>query len=140
MKIKTIKQFIKESHINAQLIRAVIRQSGGWDDFKYKAPNVAKHGAAGGFTGWIYYTEVEAFWRKNKVLILELATSRADDFGEDLLNMVSSFNGIKGDYTTSEIGAALFGRHNDDYMTIYNVMAWYALEEVARNYCDLLEA
>lgn len=136
MKIKTIKQFTEQSHINAQLIRSVIRQSGGFDSFKEDAQD----GKVRGFSGWIYYTETVGFWRKNKALIIELATDQAADFGEELLAMVSSFNAIKSDYNSTEIGAALFGRYNDDFTYIYNVMAWYALEEVARNYCDLLEA
>jgi hypothetical protein len=140
MKIKTIKQFTEQSHINAQLIRSVIRQSGGFDSFKEDAQDITNHGVAGGFSGWIYYTETVGFWRKNKALIIELATDQAADFGEELLAMVSSFNAIKSDYNSTEIGAALFGRYNDDFTCIYNVMAWYALEEVARNYCDLLEA
>ena len=138
MKIKTIKSFIEQSHINPALIRAVIRQSGGFDSFKEDAQDITTHGASGGFSGWIYYNETVGFWRKNKALILELATAQAADFGEELLSMVSSFNGIKkSDYSATELGAALFGRYNDDFTCIYNVMAWYALEEVARNYCDL---
>ena len=139
--MKTIKQFCNQSYINPALIRAVIRQSGGFDSFKERAHDIANYGASGGFNGWIYYTETVGFWRKNKTLILELATSQASEYGDtDLIGMVSSFNSIKkSDYTTCELGAALFGRYNDEYTTVYNVMAWYALEEVARNYCDLLE-
>ena len=32
-------KFIKESHINERLIRAVVRQIGGWEEFKERAPH-----------------------------------------------------------------------------------------------------
>lgn len=60
----------------------------------------------------------------------------ARELGEDLIGMVQNFNAIKGDYTQSEIAKALYGKYNDEYTNVYNVMAWFALEEVARNYCD----
>ena len=47
--MKTLKEFTEKSHINESLVRAVVRQSGGWEDFKEKALDVANHGAYAGF-------------------------------------------------------------------------------------------
>ena len=41
---KTLKNFIEYSSINAELIRAVIRQSGGWETFQEIAPDIANYG------------------------------------------------------------------------------------------------
>lgn len=46
---KTIKQFCEYSSIDVGLIRAVIRQSGGWQSFQESAPDISNHGIAGGF-------------------------------------------------------------------------------------------
>jgi hypothetical protein len=59
----------------------------------------------------------------------------ADGIGENVLQMVCNFNGLK-DYDTEEIAKALFGNYNSDYDQIYNVFAWFALEEVANRYAD----
>lgn len=42
----TLKAFIEASHINATLIRAVVRQAGGWESFVEDAENICNHGAA----------------------------------------------------------------------------------------------
>ena len=59
----------------------------------------------------------------------------ADSLGENLLGLVCGFNGLK-DYEQDEIGRALYGNYNEDLTQIYNVFAWYALEEVAHRYSD----
>ena len=50
---KTLKNFIEYSSIGAEAIRAVTRQFGGWQFFSTSAPDIAKYGIAGGFSGWI---------------------------------------------------------------------------------------
>ncbi len=143
-KIKTLKQFISEAqHIEPKLIRAVVNQLGGWDCFKECAQDITNHGMQYGIGGFVWYSETVAFWRKNRKEILTLAELQASDFDEDVIEMVRSFNGLsdKGvpDYTASEIGKAWYGRYDNNLDSVYNALAWYAAEEIARAYCDLLE-
>lgn len=135
--MKTIKQFIKASHINAQLIRAVIRQIGGFDNFKQYARDVANHGADAGFSGFIYYTDTNAFFKRNKSAILECAKNLASDIGEDVFTMIAGFNCLKTDPVT--VSEAIHNPRTNDPENVRNALAWFALEEVARSYSDLLD-
>ena len=133
--------FIANSHISASLIRAVSRQMGSWEYFTQSAQDIQNHGASGGFGGFIYYRETVAFYRRNRKAILQLAETLADDLGEDLLSMVASFNCLKSaELTQNEVAQALYLSKGDMVDQIQNAMAWFALEEVARSYCDCLES
>lgn len=123
--------------MNNALKTAVIRQIGGKENAEIYFPDVCNHGAEGGFIGFTYYTDTIKFWKKHKRLILKHAEELANDLGEDMLSMIQNFNAIKGEYTQTEIGRAVFGETVlNKYTSVYNVMAWFALEEVARDYCD----
>jgi len=135
--------FIKSSNIPAELIRAVVRQSRGWKAFQEIAADVTNHGADAGFSRWIYYTETNAFTKRNKKAILAYAAEQAKEFGQGLLEMIAGFNVFKRDPVSfDEVAAAVYRGKGYTYMAeqILNVLAWYALEEVARAYCDLLDA
>ena len=138
-----MKTLIANSSIPATLIRAVVKSMDGWDYFKQSAQDVVDHGASCGFGNFIYYTDTIAFTAKNRKAIAELAAQQAADFGESSeIEMILGFKCLQhDDLTSSDIARALYGRLTDDgkKTTIYNVLAWYALEEVARAYCDLLE-
>lgn len=131
-------QFIANAYhaLPASLIKAVIRQSGGWSAFKEKAHDVTNHGAAGGFGGWIYYTETCAFYAKHQADIRTLATGMASEFGEGVAAMVENFNCLRGSVTADEVGETLYGTKRQHDTTVANALAWFALEEVARAYTD----
>ena len=138
-----MKTLIAKSEINADLIRAVVKNMNGWDSFKESAQDIVDHGAACGFGNFIYYTDTVAFTAKNRKAIAELAAQQAADFGDSSeIEMILGFNQLKhDDLTSSDVARALYGRLTDDdkKTMIYNALAWYALEEVARAYCDLVE-
>lgn len=92
--------------------------------------SISRHSIADGYTGFIYYSETVAFWRKNRAKISALMNYEADCLGENVLGMVSRFNSLK-DYTADEIGRALYGNYNGDFTQIYNYFAWFAAGEVA---------
>ena len=145
MKNLNMKTLIANSSIPATLIRAVVKNMNGWDSFKESAQDVVDHGASCGFGNFIYYTDTITFTAKNRKAIAELAAQQAADFGDSSeIEMILGFNVIKkdnDDLTSSDIARALYGRlaDEDKKTTIYNVLAWYALEEVAQAYCDLVE-
>lgn len=136
---RTIKAFCNFSNINPNLIRAVIRQSGGWPDFQEKATDISNHGIAGGFGGWIYYTETCQFYAKNQNLIVELAEFQADECGyQSAQDMVKGFRSL--DATLSEIGYTLYGTKRQHDTQVANALAWFAAEEVARSFVDWSES
>ena len=139
--MKTLKSFIEKSHIEPELIRAVVRQCGGWSHFKTNAENINRCGASGGFHGFIYYSETSSFYRRNRPAIVKSLSSLALDLGESMLSMVQGFNVIKDNFTQDEIGRVLYGTKSQakDLYQIENVLSWYALEEVSRSYTDQLE-
>lgn len=140
--------FIKQSSIPAPLIRAVIKQLGGFERFQEQGPDITIHGISGGFSGFIYYyPDTVPFTRKHKKHILQMAEDQAADFGEsDAFTMIASFNCLKGlDLTPSKIAALIYGREPSDddgiadYTSLFNALAWYSGEEVARAWCDYLD-
>nr|WP_314662065.1 hypothetical protein [uncultured Prevotella sp.] len=136
----TLKNFIEFTNTDGKLIKAVKRQYGyGWDDFQDYLKNVSNspYGAAGGFSGFIYYSETSDFWRRNRKIITEQLSELAFSLGENMLQMVMSFRGVKdSDFSEDEVGCALYGNYNSDLDQIYKVFAWFALEEVASWYSD----
>ena len=115
------------------MIRAVIRQSGGWEAFKEMAPDITNYGIAGGFSGWIYYTETCQFYGKNQSLIVELIERQSYEFGyKSAQDMVNAFRSL--DATLSEIGYTLYGNKRQHDTQVANALAWFAIEVVAGAY------
>lgn len=134
-------KLIESTNIPESLVRAVVRQSGGWESFTESAHDITHHGIDGGFHGFIYTRETEAFARRNRKAIAAMANQQAQDFGTSITEMVQGFgcfrNGSKP--TDEEIGLAMYaGNKTDDGVGVLNALAWYAGEEVARAYCDLI--
>lgn len=134
----TLKNFIEFTNTDGELIKAVKRQSGhNWNDFQDYLKNVSKsyYGASGGFCGFNYCSATVLFWMRNRNIITDRLNDLAFELGEHPLNMVMLFGGVKdGDFSVDEIGRALYGDYNSDLDQIYNVFAWFALEEVASWY------
>ena len=134
--------FLKAANINPKLASAVIRQFGGWEDFREKAHDVANHGIDGGYCGFIYYTETTAFVKKHKKLIIENVKQLADDVGENFTKVIADFNCLKntGIAENDVMMALMSPRSCDDFVLqqVYNALAWYAGETVAREYTDFV--
>lgn len=139
MTIKTLKSFIEASNISPKLIRAVVRQIGGWGSFKGSAQDVVNHGAAGGVSGFIYYTDTVAFTKRHKAEILKMADELASSIGEgNATTLIAGFNCLKN-YSALEVSEAIYNPRSESRTDVFNALAWFALEEVARSYCDLVE-
>ena len=136
--MKTIKAFIENSNLEAKLIRSVVRQIGGWDEFKDRAQDVANGGAAAGWVGFTYYTDTVAFAKRNKRAIEGLLKDLADSIGEDFAKTLTSFNCLQG-YEGFEILDGYYNPRSEMRTQVYNALAWFALEEVCRSYCDWIE-
>ena len=135
---KTLKNFIENSGIDANLIRAVIRQSGGWSDFQDMAPDIANHGVSGGFSGWIYYSETCAFYAKNQGVIVALVEQWANDSNMSPIDFVAGFHCFDADKPS--VGKTLYGTKRQHDTQVANALAWFAAEEVARSFVDWSES
>lgn len=137
--MKTIKDFAAQTHINEKLIRAVVRQVGGWTNFQDYAADVVNHGASAGFVGFTYYTDTCKFYAKNRALIVELAKNMASEFGQNVVQMVKGFRCLQlddGNTWTDEIGATIYGNRPQQVTEVANALSWFALEEVCRAFYD----
>ena len=134
----SLANLIDSTNIPESLVRAVVRQMGGWESFKEKAPDITRHGIGGGYHGFIYYSETTPFAKRNRKAILEMASEQAKQFGSGLVEMIMGFGCFKHSKPTeSEIVEALAGRGTDTQVP--NALAWYAGEEVSRAYCDAFD-
>lgn len=142
MKTVTKESFLDNTHLDRFLCEAVIEQFGGWEDFTRHAPDVTNHGIDGGFNGFIYTVDTEAFAKANRKAIAAMASQQADDFGTPLFEMIRGFGTFRNSEkpTDEEIGSALYAGDNvEDGIKMLNVLAWYAAEEVCRAYVDMTE-
>lgn len=135
----SLSRFIEQAgNIPASLIRATVKQAGGWQSFTDDAPDISAHGADGGFSGFINYTDTVAFTKRNKAAILEYAASMAQDFGlESPEALIAGFRCV--DLLPTQVGEALYNPKSENQTDVFNALAWFALEEVARAYCDITE-
>ena len=126
--MKTLATVVKERPEYASLIRAVVSRIG-----KDSIMGVVSRGASGGFSGFIYHSETNAFFAKHKTEIMNLLKEMGDDLGEDPLVMVTHFNIFKDDkLSTTEVAESIYGNTGELNVQIRNAMAWFALEEVCR--------
>jgi hypothetical protein len=103
--------------------------------------DVAQHSADAGWSGFTYTADTVAFYRAHKADILALAKQMADDMGQDMLELIRGFGCLQGrnafgnrvpGYELSEIAEAIHSGRGEAADTIRNAMAWFALEETAR--------
>lgn len=144
---------IENCGINPTLCRAVIRQLGGRDQLS----DIATHGASGGYSGFAYYSDTIAFFKRQRKHIVELVKQQASELGESPVDMVCGFNCLAGydrndfdhggrptaarrarldEYVESVSRCLYGGRLTDEDTTVANALAWFALEEVARALTD----
>ena len=97
--------------------------------------DVNNNGIDGGFSGFIYYSETHAFAMRYRKLIVKLLEQQADELGEDVVKMVSSFGVFRNNPMDNEDKKELYkylGGGRNEQSTITNLMAWFAAEEVCR--------
>lgn len=140
---KTLAAFVKFSHIPESLIRAVVRQHGGWTTFQENAQDIAAHGADAGWNGWIATADCVAFTKRNRAAIVESLERLASEDGEDVLSLVAGFNCLRSyKPSVSDVGRVLFsarGGDEDTRTTIENALAWCSIEAVAYDYVNYCE-
>lgn len=138
--MKSKKQVLKERSEYKTLVNGVINSLGGVDSVE----DVVKGGADSGFPGFTYYSDTHAFAMRYRKLIVKMLTEQAEEFGQEIVEMVSGF----GVFRHKHSGKTMMD--NQDKMELYkyigggkceqstitNLMAWYALEVVCRMFED----
>jgi hypothetical protein len=140
MKKITVKKMIESSNIAPELIRAVIKQSGGLEEFRKSARDIGRQ-IDGGFPGWTYYKDTVAFAQRNKRHIMAMAENDAKNMREGALEMLLKFGCMKPlDIAMNDLASIIYSGQDKDDMkaTVYNCLAWYAAESVARLCDDLM--
>lgn len=118
------------------LSEAVIEQLG--DD--ESLPDIASHSADAGWNGFTYYKDTVAFFKANRRAICARLREDAQEFGiGTALEMLKGFNCLKGrwdaDMEDSAMRCLSGAAITDADDTVANALAWYALEEIARELC-----
>ena len=105
-----------------QLTDAVRLQMGldDADEFADTMREVAKHGAESGFPGFVYYVDTSKFYDEHHGLIWDALADDCEELGsQSPLAMLASLSGHE---------------HAWDDHQFKNLLAWYALEYVARGF------
>jgi hypothetical protein len=154
MKITTIKglrvYISRYSSFSEQTVNNVIKALGypltGTGDTFNELSGVfndcSEHGAKGGFSGFVCSRDTTAFFIKNRQDIANHMEQTAEELGTDIFSMVQSFGVFRNTDKPSagEIGKALWGNQlSPKFSDLYNVFAWYALEEISNTWYRYLE-
>lgn len=129
--MKTLKKVLNENPDKKSIINAVIKQLDGTESIN----DINNHGINGGYNGFIYHIETHAFAIKHRKQIIDMLEQQADDFGQEIVEMVSGFNVFRQSKMDNEDRKDLYkflGGGKCEHGTITNLMAWYAAEEVCR--------
>jgi len=127
---------ISESR-NPSLTRAVVESLGGIEEARSVFRDVVAHGADSGFSGFVYYSDTCAFFRRHRKVIVERLEEDAESFGVTVEGLISGFHSLEecGSFDLSRaIRRALCGLKAETFTQtlVENVLAWYALEEISR--------
>jgi hypothetical protein len=155
MKIATIKGLVSyltnNSAFSNKTIHAVIVALGyrlshstkkDFRELSQELKEVSEHGADCGWSGFTYYTDTIAFYKKHRQDIVQHMEQTAADMGTDIISMVQSFGDFRNSDkpTPSEVGRALWeSKTEEDLTNLYNLFSWYVLEEVAHTWYRYLE-
>ncbi len=107
----------------------------GYDEFDEECnatlQDVAQYGADSGFGQFVYYSDTCQFFDNNRSAILQSVSDLAGELGESPSTMVQNFGCLNGDYNR-EVDQVLMGIECDEDVQVKNALAWFALEETAR--------
>ncbi len=149
--IQALRCYIKDNSGFSQCtVNNVIRSLGyplyGSEELKAlstKLENCAEHGANINISGFVHINETVTFYWENQEDIVSHMENTAQELGTDIFSMVQGFGVFRNteNPTPSQIGKALWGtfRRKSEYEALYNVFAWYALEEFAQTWYRYLE-
>lgn len=114
------------------IIDKVIEQFGDSEYFKEVAPDIANYGAAGGYNGFVYYSDTVPFGESMRELLKPELQQLADDCGKDgIFSLLNTFNGLS-ELTQDQIAEGWYESESEHHIEVMNTLSWFSLEEVAR--------
>lgn len=118
--------------MNDKIKEMVIEQFGDEEYFRECAQDIVNHGASDGFSGFIYYSDTVPFGERLRPYIKPLMAEMAEEFGFDgVYSLIASFKCADG-LNTDQVADAWASGEDDNHTQVMNCLAWFALEEVAR--------
>lgn len=130
---ENIGKAIEACNLNAKLVKAY-----KFEDIQ-EMKDIASHGYSSGVSGFIYYSETSDFWKKHKKAIITTLQDEISGYSEKgFIESLNDFNSLK-DYSTDEIGQAIFGRYNSELDVIYNQLVWACGENLAYRISEYVE-
>ena len=142
MESLTIKQAAAEINVSERMLSDISRRVGSWEEYRDGiAKEINDHGADCGFSGFIYYYETAAFFRRHSDEILVMLSELAEELGQTPAEMAAGFRCLSGVVDRDVISAVLaFGRaSSNDRAVVQNALAWVALETVSARLVDYME-
>lgn len=119
--------------MNAKLQKAVLKQIGV--SKKEFINNISDYrDASAGISGFIYYSDTHKFTMDNQTEIIELLEDMADEFGQEVGEMVAGFGVFGGemDYQDKkDLYSFLSGSKDVKQGAVTNVLAWLCVEQLA---------
>jgi hypothetical protein len=103
---------------------------------------ISENGASCGWSGFTYYSDTIAFFKKHRSDIAQQMEQTAAEMGIDLIAMVQSFGVYRNNDkpTPSEVGKALWNNRIEENLSdLYDNFSKYVLEEVANTWYRYLE-
>ncbi len=135
-----------ETTINNVIVVMGFSLNGGSEELKNLSSELeqcAEYGANIGISGFTDYDKTIAFFIENRGNIVSHMEHTASEFGTDIISMVQNFRNVLDleELNVSHIGYALWGDIllEPEYIELYNIFAWYTVEEVSRTWYRYLE-
>jgi len=119
--------------MKTSLQNAILKQIGiSKKEFK---TNVSDYqNAQNGIPGFTYYSDTHKFAMKHQNSIVELLEEQADEFGQDVVEMVLGFGVFRNGMDKQDkkdLYNFLGGNKKTEQGTITNVLAWFCVEHLA---------
>lgn len=120
--------------MKTSLQNAILKQIGiSKKEFK---SNVSDYqNAQNGIPGFTYYSDTHNFALKNQKSIIELLENQAEDFGQDVVEMVANFgvfrNGMDKEEKKDLYKFLSGNKKGYETNSVLNVLAWFCVEHLA---------
>lgn len=129
--MKSKAQVLRENPSFKSLINAVVSRIG-----MESIEDVNRHGISGGFSGFIYYSDTVAFYKRYRAIINRMVLDMSKEFGTNPVDFVAGFRCVNDDdENRQDIGVCVYGGNLsklEDDTHVPNALAWFAAEEVCR--------
>lgn len=131
--VPTLEQFTNASSMPKNLISAVVRQIGGWNNFKSAYSDVIRGGADAGWNGFITMADTKKFAMSNRGSILLWLDSVAIVRQTAVVILVGGLDYIRGAHL-DDVAKTLYGDKRNASADVANAIAWMALCGVCVEY------